>query len=244
MHLSPGNKRNMLAMTGVITSTTKSHSLLTLVQDIEYVHGQLMERTVESVCGTVTCLPGALTMLRLSALRKMAPYYFGNKVEHCKDMFDFGKCHLGEDRWLTHLLMIGAKQSYQIQMCTSAFCKTEAVQTFSSLTKQRRRWFLGFITNEVCMMTDIRIWRKYTALCVLRLLTAVIRTTSFLFFTMMIALMTTSKNAAELPLQYMAISYGLLWLFMSFFALKMGRYKLFLYPLMAIINPFFNWYYL
>src|SRR2546421_7081514 len=37
---------------------------------------------------------------------------------------------------------------------TSAFCKTEAVQTYRSLIKQRRRWFLGFITNEVCMRSE------------------------------------------------------------------------------------------
>ncbi len=47
MELSPSNKRNMLAMTGVITSTTKKHSLITLLQDIEYIHGQLFECAVE-----------------------------------------------------------------------------------------------------------------------------------------------------------------------------------------------------
>ncbi|EAQ88216.1 hypothetical protein CHGG_04835 [Chaetomium globosum CBS 148.51] len=127
------------------------HSVITLLQDMEYIHGQLFERTVESGCGSVTCLPGALTMLRFSAFRRMAKYYFADKAEQCEDLFDFAKSHLGEDRWLTHLFMIGAKKRYQIQMCTSAFCKTEAVQTMASLIKQRRRWFLGFITNEVCM---------------------------------------------------------------------------------------------
>ncbi|KAG8414301.1 hypothetical protein J3459_014891 [Metarhizium acridum] len=156
MELSPGNSRKMLAMTGVITSTTKKHSIITLLQDMEYIHGQLFERTVESGCGSVTCLPGALTMLRFSAFRRMAKYYFADKAEECDDLFDYAKCHLGEDRWLTHLFMIGAKQRYQIQMCTSAFCKTEAVQTYASLVKQRRRWFLGFITNEVCYGRDIQ----------------------------------------------------------------------------------------
>ncbi|EAA66164.1 hypothetical protein AN1046.2 [Aspergillus nidulans FGSC A4] len=111
--------------------------------DMEYIHGQLFERSVESGCGAVTCLPGALTILRFSAFRKMAKYYFADKAEQCEDLFDYGKCYLGEDRWLTHLFMIGARKRYQIQMCTTAFCKTEAVQTFNSLLKQRRRWFLG-----------------------------------------------------------------------------------------------------
>jgi chitin synthase len=60
-------------------------------------------------------------MLRFSAFRKMAKYYFADKAEQCDDLFDYGKCHLGEDRWLTHLFMIGAK--YQIQLCTELSAK-------------------------------------------------------------------------------------------------------------------------
>ncbi|CAG7566558.1 unnamed protein product [Fusarium equiseti] len=216
MELSPGNTREMLAMTGVITSTTKRHSIITLLQDMEYIHGQLFERTVESGCGSVTCLPGALTMLRFSAFRRMAKYYFVDKTEQCEDLFDFAKCHLGEDRWLTHLFMIGAKKRHQIQMCTSAFCKTEAVQTTRSLIKQRRRWFLGFITNEV----------------------------SLLFFIMVLALMTTLKKVDDLPVGFIAVSLGLNWMLMLYFGAKLRRFKIWLYPLMFVLNPFYNWYYM
>lgn len=244
MELSPGNSRDMLAMTGVITSTTKKHSLITLLQDMEYIHGQLFERTVESGCGAVTCLPGALTMLRFSAFRRMAKYYFADKAEQCEDLFDYGKCHLGEDRWLTHLFMIGAKKRYQIQMCTSAFCKTEAVQTYRSLIKQRRRWFLGFITNEVCMLTDMRIWKRYPILVLVRFMQNTIRTTALLFFIMVISIISTSKKIQDLPVGFIAISLGLNWAMMIYFGAKLKRFKIWLYPLMFIINPFFNWYYM
>ena len=244
MELSPGNRRDMLAMTGVITSTTKRHSLITLLQDMEYVHGQLFERTVESGCGAVTCLPGALTMLRFSAFRRMAKYYFADKAEQCEDLFDFAKCHLGEDRWLTHLFMIGAKKRYQIQMCTSAFCKTEAVQTVRSLVKQRRRWFLGFITNEACMLTDWRLWKRYPVLVLVRFMQNTIRTTALLFVIMVLALLTTSKRVADLPVGFIAVSLGLNWVLMIYFGFKLRRFKIMLYPLMFVLNPFFNWYYM
>ncbi|KAL7895387.1 glycosyltransferase family 2 protein [Trichoderma sp. TUCIM 5745] len=244
MELSPGNSRNMLAMTGVITSTTKKHSIITLLQDIEYIHGQLFERTVESGCGSVTCLPGALTMLRFSAFRKMAKYYFTDKAEQCEDLFDFAKCHLGEDRWLTHLFMIGAKQRYQIQMCTSAFCKTEAVQTYRSLIKQRRRWFLGFITNEVCMLTDWRLWKRYPLLVIVRFMQNTIRTTALLFFIMVLALISTVAKVKDLPVGFIGVSLGLNWLLMLYFGAKLRRFKIWLYPLMFVLNPFFNWYYM
>lgn len=244
MELSPGNRRDMLAMTGVITSTTQKHSLITLLQDMEYIHGQLFERTVESGCGAVTCLPGALTMLRFSAFRRMAKYYFADKAENCEDLFDYAKSHLGEDRWLTHLFMIGAKKRHQIQMCTSAFCKTEAVQTMRSLIKQRRRWFLGFITNEVCMLTDWRLWKRYPILILVRFMQNTIRTTALLFFIMVLALITTTKKIDDLPVGFIAISLGLNWLMMIYFGAKLRRFKIWLYPMMFILNPFFNWYYM
>lgn len=244
MELKPGSKHNMLAMTGVITSTTAKNSLITVLQDMEYIHGQLFERSVESGCGAVTCLPGALTILRFSAFRKMAKYYFADKAEQCEDLFDFGKCHLGEDRWLTHLFMIGAQERYQIQMNTGAFCKTEAVQTFKSLLKQRRRWFLGFITNEVCMLTDVRLWKRYPLLLLIRLAQNTIRTTALLFFIMVISLLTTSQKIANLPVGFIAVSLGLNWVLMLYFGAKLGRYKIMLYPLMFVVNPFFNWLYM
>ncbi|KXX82126.1 Chitin synthase D [Madurella mycetomatis] len=244
MELSPGNRRDMLAMTGVITSTTRKHSIITLLQDMEYIHGQLFERTVESGCGAVTCLPGALTMLRFSAFRRMAKYYFADKAEQCEDLFDFAKSHLGEDRWLTHLFMIGAKKRYQIQMCTSAFCKTEAVQTMRSLIKQRRRWFLGFITNEVCMLTDWRLWKRYPILVLVRFMQNTIRTTALLFFIMVLAMLTTAKRIDELPVGFIGVSLGLNWLLMIYFGAKLRRFKIWLYPVMFVLNPFFNWYYM
>ncbi|KZF23365.1 glycosyltransferase family 2 protein [Xylona heveae TC161] len=244
MELKPGGKKKLLAMTGVITSTTGKNSLITLLQDMEYIHGQLFERCVESCCGSVTCLPGALTCIRFSALRKLSKEYFSDHVENCKDIFDFGKTHLGEDRWLTHLLMVGAQRSHQIKMCPGAFCKTEAVQTFKSLIKQRRRWFLGFITNEACMMTDIRIFKRYPALILVRLMQNTIRTTALLFFLMVISLATTSNKISNVPVGFIAISLGLNWLLMIYFGGMLGRYKVWLYPLMFLLNPIFNWIYM
>ena len=244
MELKPGNDHNMLAMTGIITSCTDRTSIITLLQDMEYVHGQLYERSVESGLGAVTCLPGALTMLRLSAFRNMAKFYFSDKAENCEDLFDYGKTHLGEDRWLTHLFMLGAQKRYQIQMCSSAFCKTEAVQTFSALLKQRRRWFLGFITNEVCMLTDYRLWRKYPFLCVIRLMQDTIRTTALLFSIMIISVPTRSNQFGGLPWQFICVSLGLNWLMMLYFAVRLTRLKAALYPMMFVMNPFMNWVYL
>lgn len=94
--LKPASKRKKIAMTGVITATTEKNSLLTLLQDTEYIHGQLFERSVESACGGIACLPGALTIVRFSAFRKLAKFYFADNAEQCDDLFDYGRCHLGK----------------------------------------------------------------------------------------------------------------------------------------------------
>ena len=129
-------------------------------------------------------------------------------------------------------------------MNTGAFCKTEAVQNFKSLLKQRRRWFLGFITNEVCMLTDIRLWRRYPLLLIIRLAQNTIRTTALLFFILVISLLTTSQKINNLPVGFIAVSLGLNWVLMIYFAAKLGRYKVVLYPVMFVVNPAFNWLYM
>ncbi|KAK7207404.1 chitin synthase D [Myxozyma melibiosi] len=234
----------MLAMTGIITCTAEKRSLLTVLQDIEYVHGQLYERTVESACGSVTCLPGALTMLRFTAFRNMAKYYFAESAEHAEDIFDFGKSHLGEDRWLTHLFMLGARNRFQIQLCTGAFCKTEAVMTYRTLLKQRRRWFLGFITNEACMLTDIRLWKMYPLLCVVRMMQNTIRTTALVLFIMILSVVTGTQKFSQLPYSMIIVTLTLNWGLMVVVGWRLHRFKAWLYPLMYVVNPALNWCYL
>lgn len=131
--------------------------------------------------------------------------------------------------------MVAAKYG-QIGISTGAFCKTEAVQTYKSLLKQRRRWFLGFITNEVCLLTDARLWVRYPFLCLIRLAQDTIRATTLLFFIMVISLITTSQRVDDLPVGFIAVSLGLNWALMVYFAASLGRYKIMLYPLLFVVG--------
>ncbi|KAF9345018.1 hypothetical protein BGX26_003643, partial [Mortierella sp. AD094] len=123
MELKP-NSKNLLAMTGVITVTTKEDiTFLNLLQDIEYVHGQFIGRAIESAVGGCVTLPGALTIFRYSAFLESYDEYFAERK--VSDLWDFGRSHLGEDRYLTHLLMTKATRPKLIQFCHRATCKTE-----------------------------------------------------------------------------------------------------------------------
>lgn len=88
------------ALTGLITcKTARTGNFWKVLQDTEYIESQLLNRNTENYLGSVTCLPGALTMVRFESLEAVAPLYF-DKLE-TNDSLDFQRCHLGEDRYLT-----------------------------------------------------------------------------------------------------------------------------------------------
>ncbi|RKO86586.1 chitin synthase-domain-containing protein [Blyttiomyces helicus] len=139
-----------IAATGLIVCSFPTRNLWWILQETEYVQSQMLDRCLESACGAVTCLPGALTMVRSEALRKVAPLYFGLKdgnsvagVRVSHGVYEHCRYYLGEDRFLTHLFMESADGPYRIGFVDNALCKTEAPGTFTTLLKQRRRWFLG-----------------------------------------------------------------------------------------------------
>src|SRR3972149_11031090 len=103
-------------MTGLVGCKSNSKTIM-LFQYIEYLYGQLTDRGVEAICGSVTCLPGAFTFVRFHEFNKISKEYF--KFEEY-DLFNFWKKYLGEDKWMTSLLM-ETNESFQITMCNSAF---------------------------------------------------------------------------------------------------------------------------
>ncbi|KAJ3082479.1 hypothetical protein HK102_001654, partial [Quaeritorhiza haematococci] len=234
------------AVTGLITCASPTANFWWMLQDIEYVQGQMLDRCLESVCGAVTCLPGALTMVRYETLRKVAPLYFGqHKGRRSKSMgvFDYARYHLGEDRYLTHLFMELAPKAYQVGFVELAKCKTEAPDTFSTLLKQRRRWFLGALANEVAMLTSPQLWLRYPFLLLIRLLHDSLRSVSLLVYVIVVSMIVqTPPNEFWIPLIAFILPLVLNWLCMIYVGVfKLHRFKVIFYPLMHILHPFLQW---
>jgi hypothetical protein len=60
------------ALTGLITcKTERTYNLWKVLQDTEYIESQMLQRTTEDYLGSVSCLPGALTMVINHQLRKI-----------------------------------------------------------------------------------------------------------------------------------------------------------------------------
>jgi len=94
-------KNGLMAVTGLITCATSSNNtnFWWLLQDLEYVQGQMMDRCLESFLGGVTCLPGALTMVEFNTLKEVEEEYFkSSKFIKTMNIIDYSRFHLGEDR--------------------------------------------------------------------------------------------------------------------------------------------------
>ncbi|KAI8810570.1 chitin synthase-domain-containing protein [Cladochytrium replicatum] len=234
-----------IAVTGLINCSSQSFNFWLLLQDIEYVHGQMMDRVLESWFGAVTCLPGALTMVRYNELKKVAKDYFGQHLPKQMDVFDYSRFHLGEDRYLTHLFMEnGTLGVYCIGFVETAYCKTDAPRSLNILLKQRRRWFLGAFANEVMMLTSPTLWRKYPILLLIRFFTDSIKSVSLLIYVILLTAILDSVNARQpaiVPILFFAIPLVLNWMCMIYFGFRLHRFKAAMYPIMHFVYPILTW---
>ncbi|KAI9175291.1 hypothetical protein H9P43_006652 [Blastocladiella emersonii ATCC 22665] len=180
--------------TGFIVSRNgHQNSFLQQMQDAEYIFMQVSMRYVEATFGSVTCLPGALTMIKYETMHELAKIYF-----HQPDVdstFEFCRRKLGEDRFLTHLAM-EYLPAYSIGFVPDAVSKTEAPNIFYDLLRQRRRWLLGSLTNEMYMITTPSFLTKYPALIALRI-TSMLRLGGTCFYYLYVSLLITLVEAPD-----------------------------------------------
>lgn len=225
---------NREALTGLITCKTAStYSFWKVLQDAEYIESQMLQRNTEDYLGSVSCLPGALTMVRFESLANVADTYFGSM--DAEDNFDFNRTHLGEDRYLTHLLMEARREKYRVGFCPAARCKTEGCESLKSLMKQRRRWYLGTLTNEIYMLTSPVLWWQFPALNILIALSALKNGPLFVYVFLTEALL---NRGTIYTIGFAILIFVPIWLFVSSFAMNVNRWKVIWgYPLVLLFLP-------
>lgn len=211
------NKKS--ALTGIITCIASYNpNFLTFYQDIEYVSGQILWRNLEVYFGSTTCLPGAFTIIRYSFMKKVSDKYFNSNVY--EDATDYQRFYLGEDRYLTHLLM--EIEPWKLGFCELARCKTEAVSSLSGLLKQRKRWYLGHIANDTWMISSLKLWKTYPLLCLFNLLNNT-RNTSIYIYLLYFVLLLDKDVSMIMWLLYIIMPMLLNWFFIAMYALKIKR---------------------
>jgi chitin synthase len=232
---------NKTCLTGLISCIASGKpNFLTFYQDIEYISGQIFWRNAESYMGSSSCLPGAFVIMKYSTLKKVSDKYF--KSHEYKDDFDYQRFYLGEDRYLTHLLM--EEEYKKIGFCESARCKTEAPDNLAGLLKQRRRWFLGHISNDTWMISSLKLWQMYPVMCLFNFLNNARNTSIYIYLLYFVLLFNQNVSFTSYFL-FILLPLVLNWVFIAAYAMKLRRrMNIFFYFMIVLIQPIFSMMYM
>ncbi|KAG2217180.1 hypothetical protein INT45_013192 [Circinella minor] len=152
----------IIGLCGETELCNEDRSWTTRIQVYEYYISHHLVKAFESLFGSVTCLPGCFCMYRIRTASKRQPLivspaiihgYSDNQVDtlHKKNLL-----HLGEDRYLTTLMMRNFPQ-YKMVFTPYARCRTVAPDRWEVLLSQRRRWINSTIHNllELILLPEL-----------------------------------------------------------------------------------------
>ncbi|KAI0226168.1 hypothetical protein L0F63_004441 [Massospora cicadina] len=141
----------IMGLCGETKLANENDSLTTMIQVYEYYISHHLAKAFESLFGTVTCLPGCFSIYRIRTTQgkpllihnSIIEDYSVNIVDtlHKKNLL-----HLGEDRYLTTLMLKHFPQ-HKLKFTSDAKCNTIAPDRFEVLLSQRRRWINSTIHN-------------------------------------------------------------------------------------------------
>jgi chitin synthase len=234
-------KYDKYCLTGMITCIASDKpNFLTYYQDIEYISGQVFTRNMETYLGATSCLPGAFTILKYSCLKEVSERYF--TITEYSSMYDYHRFYLGEDRYLTHLLM--EEYPWKIGFCEAAKCKTHAPDEMGALLKQRRRWALGHIANDTWMMSSVKLWVTYPLLSLFNLLNNS-RNSSIYIYLLYFVLLLNKEVPITMWIIFIILPIILNWLFITVYALKTNRkMNILFYFMILAIQPILSMMYM
>ncbi|KAI8076904.1 chitin synthase-domain-containing protein [Halteromyces radiatus] len=142
----------IIGICGETTLSNEKDTWVTMIQVYEYFISHHMIKAFESLFSTVSCLPGCFTMYRVRTVDGKRPLFISNEVinDYSVNVVDTlhkkNLLHLGEDRYLTTLLLKHFA-NFKTKFTSDAQCKTNAPDLWSVLISQRRRWINSTIHN-------------------------------------------------------------------------------------------------
>ncbi|SGY19437.1 BQ5605_C014g07647 [Microbotryum silenes-dioicae] len=150
---------------------------LVAAQNFEYKMSNILDKSLESVFGYITVLPGAFSAYRYIALQNdpktgegpLKEYFKGETLHHDPDADLWTKnMYLAEDRILCWELVAKRNSSWVLSYQRSAFATTDVPDRLADLISQRRRWlngsFFASLHSSVhfgyIYRSDHTFWRK------------------------------------------------------------------------------------
>lgn len=148
------NDTRLIGVCGETSLHNAKTSLITMIQVYEYYISHNLTKAFESLFGSVTCLPGCYSMYRIRAAESGKPLFVSRDIVeayseirvdtlHVKNLL-----HLGEDRYLTTLLM-KFHPKYKTKYIFNAHAWTIAPESWKVFMSQRRRWINSTVHNLV-----------------------------------------------------------------------------------------------
>jgi chitin synthase len=152
----------IIGICGETSLGNEDNSWTTMIQVYEYYISHHLSKAFESLFGSVTCLPGCFCMYRIRTPNKNLPLIIAPQViqeyseNHVDTLHKKNLLHLGEDRYLTTLMMKHFPQ-YKMTFTPHAQCKTIAPDRWRVLLSQRRRWINSTIHNllELVLLPEL-----------------------------------------------------------------------------------------
>jgi cellulose synthase/poly-beta-1,6-N-acetylglucosamine synthase-like glycosyltransferase len=116
------------------------------LQNFQYMYGQYMRRTVETLFKQVLCLPGCITMLKLNKnlAESMVEY---SKIPNNTKLIESTIQYMGTDRRLTGCIIYNSNMN--IVLNTNCHVYTNAPLSLTTLTNQRKRWYQNTYFNTL-----------------------------------------------------------------------------------------------
>ena len=147
----------LIGLCGETALSNAKASFITMIQVYEYYISHNLIKAFESLFGSVSCLPGCFTMYRIRAAETGKPLFVSREIVeaystirvdtlHMKNLL-----HLGEDRYLTTLLM-KYHSHYKTKYLFGAHAWTIAPDNWQVFFSQRRRWINSTVHNLIELM--------------------------------------------------------------------------------------------
>lgn len=142
----------IIGICGETTLSNEKDTWVTMIQVYEYFISHHLIKSFESLFSTVSCLPGCFTMYRIRTVDGKRALFVSNEIiaDYSVNVVDTlhkkNLLHLGEDRYLTTLLLKHFA-NFKTKFNPDAHCMTNAPDLWSVLISQRRRWINSTIHN-------------------------------------------------------------------------------------------------
>jgi len=203
--------KNAIACAGVANvdkSNSDSYWFWNNLQNYQYLYGQYIRRTNEDLMNQVLCLPGCISMLKVSEefINIMNVY---STLPNEKNLVECCVQSIGTDRRLTSSIIYTTDNAVILQD-TRAHAYTIPPQNFAEYVSQRKRWthntFFNSIFNIIGPNVNILL-RLFNLIDVLRMCFVYFRMFNTFYFIYLLADFYEPQNVLKLVPYIVLLSY-------------------------------------